>query len=188
MLNKEIMTILILHGIEGHAGIHWQQWLHDELRIQGYFVIMPNLPNSNHPDRKELLKFVRKIVSHIPKNEEIIIIGHSLGVTTALDYIEITKRKIKGLFSISRFSKDYGIELNSYFLKEKNINFIRVKKNLEKAVVIYADNDPYVPQNILKSLANNLNVDPLIISKGGHLNSEAGYTSFPLLLEEILRI
>jgi len=173
------MTIIILHGIQGHAGIHWQQWLHDELTKNNYKVLMPELPNSIHPDRQENLDFITKLIDAIPQDEEIIIVGHSLGATMALDYLENANRKIKKLISVSGFHLDWNSELNSYFMKEKNIDFEKVFQNLESAVVFYGDNDPYVPQNVLMDLANKLKVTPIIIPGAGHLNTEFGYTKFP---------
>src|SRR4030042_6591473 len=98
---------------------------------------------------------------------DLIIIGHSLGVTTALDLIEKDRKKIKTLISVSGFAKDYGAELNSYFLKKKEIDLKKVKGLLGNAYVIYGDNDPYIPQNVLKRLADGLGVEPIIVKKGG---------------------
>ena len=176
------MIILILHGIGGHAGIHWQRWLHDELAKAGHEVIMPNLPDSDHPDRKTWLKTVKENIKDINPSD-LIIVAHSLGVTIALDLIENTP--VKALISVSGFAYDYGAELNSYFLKEKTIDFEKANRNLKQAFVIYGDNDPYVPQEVLKSLADNLKVKPEIIKNGGHLNTDSGYKTFPRLLEII---
>jgi len=178
------MTIFILHGVEGHAGIHWQQWLHDQLITKGHKVIMPNLPNSNHPDRITWLKTVKKLLRNQNLNN-LVIVGHSLAIPTALDFLEQTQKPIKALISIAGFCRNYGDDLNSYFLKEKQINFKKVKSNLKHAFVIYSDNDPYVPQKELKFLANQLSVKPHIIPKAGHINTDTGYTKFPLLLTTI---
>jgi predicted alpha/beta hydrolase family esterase len=178
------MNILILHGIGGYAGIHWQQWLHDQLIDQGFSVIMPTLSNSGHPDRNIWLKETINATNGI-QPENIIVVGHSLGVTTALDYIEQLSSPLKGLVSVSGFTGDYGNELNSYYLHEKSINFKIVRRNIQKSVVIYGDNDPYVTQVALKKLASDLDDEPIVIPKGGHLNSETGFTQFPKLLEVI---
>jgi predicted alpha/beta hydrolase family esterase len=173
---------LIIHGIEGHAGIHWQGWLHDELVKRGYEVLMPNLPHSDHPERVEWLKTIKKEVKDVDFSD-LIIVGHSLGVPTALDLIESEKKKVEALISVSGFSKDYGAKLNSYFLRERDIDFKAVNKLIGKAFVLYGDDDPYVPQEILKDLADNLRVEPIVIKAGGHLNTNSGYEKFSLLLE-----
>lgn len=176
------MTVLIIHGIGGYAGIHWQQWLYDELIKKGHEVLMPEMPAPDHPNRKEWLEIVKKLVSKIDLSK-LIIIGHSLGVVSALDFIEQSEKPIKALVSVSGFSEDSGSELNSYFLGEKEIDFEKVNKNLGKSFVLYGDNDPYVPQKELKLLADNLNVGPIIFIGGGHLNTDSGFTKFPELLE-----
>ncbi|MBN2016036.1 serine hydrolase family protein [Candidatus Dojkabacteria bacterium] len=180
------MTVLIIHGIEGHAGIHWQMWLRNELVKKGYRVLMPDMPKADHPIRKEWLEKVNKVTEGI--DNELIIVAHSLGVPTALDFIQQSERKIKALVSVSGFALDYGAELNSYFLKERTVDFGMVKENLEKAFVLYGDDDPYVPQETLKSLADSLEVKPKVYPKGGHLNTDTGYIEFPDLLEIIISV
>lgn len=173
---------LILHGVEGFVGNHWQQWLHDELVKKDYKVLMPTLPNAMKPDRVEWLKFVKGLVGDVDFSE-LVLIGHSLGVVTALDLIEGEVRKINCLVSVSGFAIDYGAELNSYFMKVREIDFEKVRELIGKAYVIYGDDDPYVPQNVLHDLARELGVEPVVVKKGGHLNTDFGYTQFPLLLE-----
>jgi len=181
---KTKANILILHGIGGYAGIHWQKWLKEELEQKGYKVLMPTLPNADHPDRKKWKSIVKQNISQV-ELKNLIIVGHSLSIPTALDVIEELNNAIKALFCVSGFCSDYGVELNSYFLKEKNINFNKVKENVNKSLVFYADNDPYVPQEKLYELAEKLETKPIVIANGGHLNTDAGFTTFPQLLKEI---
>lgn len=178
------MTILIIHGIDGFAGIHWQQWLHDQLVAKGHIVLMPNFPNSHHPERKAWLKTVEKQLVDV-NLRELMIVGHSLGVTTGLDFLEQIHEKIKAFISISGFAEDYGSDLNRYFLSKKHIDFQEVRKHLENSVVIYSDNDPYLSQDVLYLVAEGLNVSPKIIPNGGHLNTDSGYTTFSYLLKTI---
>ena len=181
------MHILILHGIEGHAGIHWQGWLKKELEKKNHTVHMPELPESMHPNRFDWLHKIIQETQDISPSE-LIIVAHSLSVASALDYIEQTDAKVRALVSVSGFCEDYGAELNSYFMKEKDIQFSEVNKHLAKAYVLFGDNDPYVPQVTLTSLAQRLGVHPEIIKEGGHLNSDSGFSTFPRLLEIIEEI
>lgn len=95
---------------------------------------------------------------------------------------------VYGLVSVSGFASDYGLELNSYFLREKDIDFDIVCRHTKQNKVIYSDNDPYVIQQALKEVADKLHVDPIIIHDGGHLNAAAGFTEFPLLLDAVLSL
>lgn len=174
-------TALIIHGIGGYAGIHWQQWLYDELQEKGYRVLMPDLPNPDHPDRQTWLREITKSLQGI-ELKELVIIGHSLGATTALDFLELADGQVNELIVVSGFAKNYGAELNEYFLAERSIDFEKVKSHLDKVVVVYGDDDPYVAQDALRYVADSLSVEPIIIPNGGHLNTEAGFTEFPQLI------
>ncbi len=181
------MKVLILHAIQSYAGAHWEQWLHDELVKKGFEVIMPNLPRAERPDRSEWLSFIKSLTKDLDLGE-LIIVGHSLGVTSALDFIEQVTEPVEALVSVSGFARDTGEELNSYFMRQKTIDFDKVRANLDKAYALYGDDDPYLKQEILKALANGLQVKPIIIAGGGHLNTDAGFIRFPQLLEIVLSI
>jgi predicted alpha/beta hydrolase family esterase len=178
------MTVLILHGIQGSPNENWFPWLKGQLEKKGHTVLLPELPESDNPDRKDWLKTVTDILLKTSL-DDLVIVGHSLGVVTALDFLENAKAKVNALISVSGFAYDYGSSLNAYFLKERIIDFKKVKEHLRQAFVIYGDNDPYVSQEALKSLAENLEVTPKVIPNGGHVNSTSGFTSFPYIVEII---
>lgn len=172
-------TVLILHGINGFAG--WQESIKKHLISKKYNVIMPVFPNWDHPDRAECLQAVKDCLKNIDLNY-LIIIGHSLGATTACDFIETLNCPIYKFISVSGFAKDYHYELNSYFLKEKSVDYKKVVVNTKKRIVIYGDNDPYVPQNILSGFAGDIHADDIIVvENGGHLSTGSGFIEFPLL-------
>lgn len=181
------MTVLILHGVGGKSGDHWEQWLHDVLRAKGISTLMPQLPHSDHPNRNEWLQTVIDQTKDINESE-LVIVAHSLGVATALDFIEQTSGIVNALISLSGFPYDYGSELNNYFMKQKNINFNFVRQHLNKSFVIYGDDDPYVPQAALQELAKKLETTPKIVKKGGHMNTGSGFKTYPYLLEIIEKL
>lgn len=180
------MNVLILHGIMGHAGENWSQWLADELAAKGVNVEMPNLPDANHPDRTTWLAFVCDILNEL--GDETVVVAHSLSVATMLDFLEQHTGKLRSLICVSGFADDYGMELNSYFMSEKDINFEQVNSAVSSKAVLYGSNDPYVPQASLQLLAENLRVEPIVVKEGGHLNEAAGFSKFPKLLEMTLGI
>lgn len=144
--------------------------------------MMPDLSEPEHPDRQTWLAEISQTLNNADLNQ-LVIVGHSLGVTAALDFLEQATSQINGLLSVSGFAEDYGADFNSYFLREKSIDFKKAKNNLGWAVAIYGDNDPYAAQTALRHLADDLGVEPIIIANGGHLNTEAGFTKFPQLVD-----
>lgn len=184
------MKVLILHGIHGHAGKHWMQWLYDRLSENGFDVMMPDLPNSTDPSYLDWIPFIQKIFSKFNHDElsDLIVVGHSMGVPAALEVIQDLSFPIKALYSIAGFYKDYGSELNRNFMSSLSINIVKAKNNIQNSFVIFGDDDPYVPQDILKELAIGLGVEPIILKKAGHVNSDTGYVKFESLLDEILNL
>ena len=176
------MNVLILHGIGGKAGIHWQQWLHDKLVQEGHHVVMPTLSDPDHPDRQTWLFEIKNYMKDLTSNDTVMI-AHSLGVPSAFDYLEQTDDPIKAFVSVSGFAYPLGTELNEYFMIEKPIDFNKIITKIGQAFVIYGDNDPYVNQTALAALANELSVTPTIIHNGGHINTDAGFTELPIILE-----
>lgn len=147
--------------------------------------MMPDLSNPDHPDRTAWEVEVRALIAD-SDTSNLTVIAHSLGVTTALDYIESLSAPLHALISVSGFAFDYGAELNSYFLREHTIDLNKVRTNILHSAVFYGDDDPYVPQSALAALAEGLGVEPVVIPRGGHLNTDAGYTTFPALLDTVL--
>lgn len=176
------MHVIILHGIQSHSGDHWQRWLAHELEVRKHTVYMPELPNPAHPDRFEWLRYVKELLKKAPTSN-LLLIGHSLGVVSALDFIEQSDKKVHGLISISGFAADYGADMNGYFMRQKELYFSAVNDHLAKAFILYGDNDPYVPQETLENLAALLDVTPKIITEGGHLNIASEYSEFSLLMD-----
>jgi uncharacterized protein len=177
------MTVLILHGIHSNAGDNWMRWLKNNLE-SSIKVLMPQLPDPQQPKRQAWLD---RVIEEL-QNENLtktIIVGHSLGVVSALDFIQLQSEKVRALVSASGFHADYGHPLNSDFISERAINMLKVKNNLEEAHVFYGSDDPYVPQGVLLSLAEALEVTPVVIENGGHLNKSAGFSEFPLLLDSV---
>lgn len=174
------MTTLILHGISGHAGIYWQQSLRDDLVKLGHKVIMPTLPKSDNPDRNEWIHFTTDLLRNVD-HSSLIIVGHSLGVPAALDYIEQANSPIKALVSVSGFARPYGLELNQKYLESKVINFDKFIQNVQEVHIYYGDDDPYVPIAETDYLADVFRVSPKIYRQGGHFNSESGFDTFPEL-------
>ena len=46
----------------------------------------------------------------------------------------------------------------------------------------------YIPLEKAQKLGQMLGVEPVIVKEAGHFNESAGYTKFPLLLEEIKKV
>ena len=185
------MNFVILHGTEGTPDGNWFPWLSKELEKLGHKTIRPVLPTPEGQNVKNWTKVIDEAVRKIGgPDEETVIIAHSISPMAVCHYLNKYEAKIGAAFFVSGFT-DYVDELEPYHTVhprffDKDFDWEILKKNCSKIICFVGDNDPYLPQDVLKRFSELcLAKKFILISKGGHLNSESGYTTFPLLLETI---
>ncbi|HCK32907.1 MAG: hypothetical protein CMH32_05025 [Micavibrio sp.] len=184
MSNK---NVIIFHGTKGSPQGNWFPWLSAELLAKDYDVFMPHLPTPQNQDLETWLKISKRL----PIDENTILIGHSCGATFIPHLLASLSTPIDKAILVSPFTGNIGIDeydqLNASFVDERfeNLDFSSLPSKTKELILFYGDNDPYVPIDQPLQLAKQLNVNPICIKNGGHLNSEGGYDNFPELLEKI---
>ena len=117
-----------------------------------------------------------------------IVIGHSLGPAFLLHILERLNNPIKAAFFVAGFTGLLGNttfdRLNKTFVT-KSFDWNRIRNNCQKFYVINSNNDPYVSIEKGNNLAENLGVKLSILKNAGHINEQAGYITFDLLLEKV---
>jgi len=170
----------IIHGTMGNPKENWFPWLKQELENLGHTVLVPTFPT---PEGQSLDNWM-EVFDETLVDKETIFIGHSLGPAFILSILE--KRPCKACFFVSGFLGLLGNsefdELNKTFTT-KEFDWDKIKQNCKKFFVFNSDNDPFIPIERGKQLADKLNTELIIIKNAGHINAEAGYTKFPQLLE-----
>lgn len=180
------MRIVIIHGAYGSPEENWIPWLRARLEKLGCKVIVPHLPT---PKGQKLDKWLKILNKAVPIwDEDIIFVGHSLGPALVLKKIEELKKPIKAAFLVSGFIGKLGLKefdpINASFF-DKGFNWEKIIKNCQNFFVYNSDNDPYVPLSKGKELAKNLGIKLNVLHSAGHINTAAGYTNFPKLMEDI---
>ncbi len=179
-------NIIIIHGTGGNPNGNWFPWLKTELEKLDCRVFVPKFPTPKNQSLQNWLKVFKEYEQYLDENS--IVVGHSLGPTFLLSVLEDLKRPIKSAFFVAGFT---GLldnaefdELNKTFVT-KEFDWAKIKNNCRKFHVVNSDNDPYVPLEKGKSLAESLGTELTILKNAGHINKEAGYTKFDFLLEKI---
>lgn len=179
--------VFIIHGWEGTPDSNWFPWLKDKLEKRGFDVMVPEMPNTDHPVLSEWLAYMQKNICNPDKNTYLV--GHSLGVVAILRFLESLslEQKIGGVFMVAGFSESLGIrETESFFAK--SVNYEKIKNSANKFIAINSDNDPYVPIEKGEVLKDKLGAELIVVPKGSHLNEGAGFTKLPIVLESLLKI
>lgn len=182
----------IIHGFKGSNIENWFPWLKEKIDNDNNLCIIPQFPidieHHIYSEWKKILDIYNKEYRLFNKNS--VIIGHSTGSIFALKYILENKVNIEKLILVSGFNNylspdenDIHNKLNPTFYVDSKI-ISNINKYVDEVICIYGDNDPYIPQDVLHSFAKSISAKEIIIHRGGHLNSAAGYISF----EEILKI
>lgn len=176
--------VFIIHGFEGSPNGGWRGWLMQELEKQDVYACAIPMPTPEAPLMKEWMDEISRIVE-MNKKDDIYLVGHSLGATAILRYLEVADKKLPGVILVSGpIVKTMNRKIDNFL--ETPFDFETIKTKAEKFVVIHGDNDPYVPiTNHGDISSKTLGAEYIIIKNGGHLNGSAGYHVLPECLEAL---
>ena len=139
------------------------------------------------PDVPICTEWVGEIDRHVDRNpnDEIYLVGHSLGVPAILRYLESAQAQpIAGAVLVAGPSeKTSSSKIDNFF--NKDFNFDKIRLNCQKFCIIHGDNDPLVPIENAKFLSQKFNGELIIVKNGKHLNSSAGWFALPQCLEAL---
>ena len=78
--------VYIVHGWGGYPEEGWFPWLKKELESHGYVVVVPQLPDSDHPHIEKWMPALAEAVG--APNEHTFFVGHSMGCQAIARYLE----------------------------------------------------------------------------------------------------
>lgn len=165
----------------------WRPWLMRELAKQGVYACSLPMPSPNDPKKDEWVSEISRSVGE--PNEEVFLVGHSLGTPAILKYLETLPegKKVGGAVLISGPIKnnqdEYFDKINSFF--EGQFDFNHIKKVCNKFFVIHGSNDSVVPFEEAETISKLLSCELINIHNGGHLNGESGFYELPEALEAL---
>ncbi|WP_278925616.1 RBBP9/YdeN family alpha/beta hydrolase [Staphylococcus auricularis] len=178
--------MFIVHGYQATSSSHWYQWLTDEMEAYGYETEVVALPDTNQPDYKSWSATLQHLIQE-QLDSETIIVAHSLGVITTLDFLTNLPQihHIKGLFLVAGFGQTLTDlpELNT-FIDQCHIQYPRL--SAERIMSIAASDDPVVDIAYTDELSQSLKVPTTIIEHNGHFLARDGYDRFDRLKSYIV--
>jgi len=159
--------VLIIHGWEASSKEHWFLEEKERLEKLGFEVAVPDMPNTLHPGKEEWVK----VIKDFTPDGESILIGHSLGGTAILRYLEKTQDKVgKCIFIATPIRKlGPGYEGIENFL-ETDFNWGKIEENANKLIVFNQTEDPAVPFQHGKDLADNIGGELVVVEDNDHFD------------------
>ncbi|WP_369389347.1 RBBP9/YdeN family alpha/beta hydrolase [Streptomyces sp. CG1] len=179
-------SYLILHGWQNHRPEgHWQHWLATRLTERGHRVTYPQLPD---PDAPELEVWLTELAGHLEElngsgSTERVVVAHSL---SAVLWLHAACRGLKQLRYADRVllvappspATVAGIPEISAFVPPALDPPLPTPTRL----VAGAD-DPYCPEGAERVYAEPLGIPADILPTAAHLDLDAGYGSWPAVLD-----
>ena len=178
---------IIVHCWGGNPDYAWYPWLKKGLEAKGYTVAVPEMPDTEEPTLEKWLPVLKKAVD--TPDEELLLIGHSLGCITIMRYLESLKegQKIDKAILVAGFTDQLGYsELDSFFMKL--IDFPKIKKRAKNGfAIIQSDNDPYVPMQYAERLKQELDASLTVKHGAKHMSGPVDEEESCLELPEVLK-
>lgn len=182
--------IFMVHGFNGEPNGGWRPWLMGELAQNDIWACSLAMPTPNNPVKEEWVKAIQNAVTD--PNEDIFLVGHSLGVPAILRFLESLPDGVKIGGAILVSGPVFEIPKDKYDLVNKflegSFDFDYIKKNCNNFVIIHGDDDPNVPFSDAEYLAEKLSSNLILVPNGKHLNGSAGIYKLPQVLESLLKM
>lgn len=175
--------VIITHGYQSSPMRNWFEWLKEKLENQDIEVIIPNMPNPDHPVRADWLDCLEKTVGTIDENT--FFVAHSLGCVTTLFFLGEQKEKAGGLILVAGFSEKLTVIPELELYTSVPVNFENIKKIVSPITVFASEQDYIVPFELTKRMAENLDAKLISMPNSGHFMQEDGFETFPALLTEL---
>lgn len=180
-------NIIIIHGTGGSPEGNWFPWLATELRKRGHAVKVPGMPTREGQSLEGWFAAFAEAVGDC--TPDTVLIGHSLGAVFMLRLLERLSTPIRGALFVAGFLGELGLPefdtLNASFVRAP-FRWGEIRRNRGFARVYHGENDPYVPLSQAQELSREIGAALVQIPGGRHLNAEAGYIKFELLLNDLV--
>lgn len=160
---------IIVHCWGGSPNYAWYPWAKAELEKRGYEVTVPEMPDSESPKLSTWLPYLQQTIGQ--PDDELILIGHSIGAVTIMRYLETLQNgQVGKVIFVAGFTDQLGFsELENFF--ENRLDFAKIKpKSKNGFVAIQSDNDPFVSAQYGERLKDELGAKLLIKHKAGHMS------------------
>jgi predicted alpha/beta hydrolase family esterase len=154
----------------------------------GMEVHYPELPDkSTQPKLSAWLEALNRTMPAI--GETTALVGLSMGSPTALHLIAQEHVKEVGLLiliaPVTPNTVSDALPFLAHFFEGLNDAIEQVARKVRLIEILTSDNDPWARLDCTINLAKRLGTGLHMIHNGGHLDSDAGFNSFPLVLDMI---
>ena len=184
-----LMKVFIIHGYQSSPEQHWFPWLATKIEQMGSQCEIVHLQGSDQPDFATWRQNLEAQVH--PLNEQTIIVAHSLGCISVLDYLSeaLNGRLIKAIFMVAGFNEKLTAlpELNQ-FVQQAKLNDALLRFRIQQRYSLFSCNDPFAPAPLSIRFGQLLNAQMIEVKKAGHFIQSDSRSEFPQLWEKLEKL
>lgn len=185
---------MIVHGYWSAPDRNWFPWLAGRLEADGYEVARPAMPDSKHPDKTAWHTAMRAALPSGDMDGRTLLVGHSLGCYGVLSYLQGCElaEPVAGVVLAAGFDRALSSEapdldlINAFVAAP--LDFDRLRASARAFTVISSVDDPIVPHEYSRALAERLGATFTPRRSGGHLMGSEGVTELPEAYEALRRM
>lgn len=179
--------VIIVHGFRAKPNSSWKSWLLVQLRDIDIYAGALLMPTPEEPKSDEWVREIERYADN--PDDEIYLVGHSLGCRAILAYLQKTSRKITAVFLVSGTSTALRVEeedsplrkIDNFF--ETHFDFGKIKNTCSQFYIIHAKDDNRVPFEHALFFEKNLEAQLVALETGGHLSGKDGVSELPILMD-----
>lgn len=162
---------IVVHCWGGEPEYAWYPWVKKKLEVHGFFVAVPNMPDTENPKMNAWVPLLAEIVGE--PDEELVLIGHSIGCATIMRYLETLSdaQKVGGVVFVAGFNENVGFDEIQTFFETPIIDLAKIKtKSKNGFFAIHSDNDPYVDMKYADILKEGLGAEVIVKHAAAHFS------------------
>jgi predicted alpha/beta hydrolase family esterase len=186
--------VFIIHGWSGYPDEGWLPWLKKELISRVFEATTPAMPDPDYPKIGAWTHKLAEIVGDI--DQEIYLVGHSIGCQTILRYLESVRegKKAAGVVLVAPWvtltdaahETEEDWEIARPWI-ETPIDWEKVKNRANKFTAIFSTNDDVINSNKnVPTFRDKLGAEIIIERDKGHFSGSDGVTELPSALTAIV--
>jgi uncharacterized protein len=183
--------VIIVHCWDGYPEYCWYPYVKKELEARGFRVEVPAFPETAKPKLDQWLPMLKEIVGN--PDEDLYLIGHSLGCATIMRYLESLgeSETVGGVVFVAGFSDVDDPKLDFEEIK----NFFETPLDLEKIkskskngfVAIQSDDDPFVDLKYAEIFKEKMGAEVIIKHQAKHFAGADEGEEACLVLPEVVQ-
>jgi len=177
---------IIIHCWEGHPDYCWYPRVKKELEARGFQVEVPAFPDTENPKLNGWLPKLKEVIGE--PDENLYLIGHSLGCVTIMRYLEnlAENQKIGGAVFVAGFTENVGYdEIKTFF--ETPVDLDKIRSRVKNGfAAIHSDDDPHVDLKYADIFRERLGAEVIIKHGAKHFSGAIEGEDACLELPEVI--